>query len=252
MSESQRKYPKVTGWWVYIIKTPNDMYYPGYSGGKDGNKQCRKRWNQNSYKETALSPYIEEYGWDNLEKIVVVDGLTEDEAVKWEGVLIKLYRSMGCCINKQRSGNITKNNDYKHLLYLEHRDEILERVTKYREEHQDDIKIKNHIYYEEHKEEIKNKRRKYYEEHKEEIKIKQDNPELKNEKKKYMGEYHRREEYKIKQRDRRHQPEFKIYDRVLVFNCRHPDRITETPLEAKNKYLEYGYIPTYIKSDDLF
>lgn len=25
----------------------------------------------------------------------------------------------------------------------------------------------------------------------------------------------------------------------------------ETPLEAKNKYLEYGYIPSYIKNDDM-
>lgn len=46
-------------------------------------------------------------------------------------------------------------------------------------------------------------------------------------------------------------PEGKIYNRVNVFNRDHPDRKIETPLEAKNKYLEYGYIPSYIKNNDL-
>lgn len=42
-------------------------------------------------------------------------------------------------------------------------------------------------------------------------------------------------------------PENKIYSRVSSFNYRHPELAVETPLEAKRKYLEYGYIPTYIK-----
>ena len=46
-------------------------------------------------------------------------------------------------------------------------------------------------------------------------------------------------------------PEGKIYNRVHRYNEYHPDRKIETPLEAKNKYLEYGYIPSYIKNDDL-
>lgn len=46
-------------------------------------------------------------------------------------------------------------------------------------------------------------------------------------------------------------PEGKIYRRVQSFNRYHPDRIIETPLEAKQKYLESGYIPNYIKNNDL-
>ena len=46
-------------------------------------------------------------------------------------------------------------------------------------------------------------------------------------------------------------PEGKVYNRVNAFNQRHPDRAVETPLEAKLKYLETGYIPDYIKNDDL-
>lgn len=46
-------------------------------------------------------------------------------------------------------------------------------------------------------------------------------------------------------------PENRIYQRVTSFNHCHPDRVIETPLEAKQKYLEWGYIPDYVKSDDL-
>lgn len=44
-------------------------------------------------------------------------------------------------------------------------------------------------------------------------------------------------------------PEGRIYDRVKTFNrCHTP---IETPMEAKMKYIETGYIPDYIKNDDL-
>lgn len=44
-------------------------------------------------------------------------------------------------------------------------------------------------------------------------------------------------------------PEGKIYDRVKTYNRNHTQ--IETPLEAKNKYLKWGYIPSYIKNNDL-
>lgn len=80
-------------------------------------------------------------------------------------------------------------------------------------------------YYNEHKDEIKNRNKIYYQEHIEE-----------------------RKEYDKK---RLSTPEGKIYGRVKAFNDYHPDRKIETPLEAKKKYLETGYIPNYIKNDDL-
>lgn len=46
-------------------------------------------------------------------------------------------------------------------------------------------------------------------------------------------------------------PAGKIYNRVKNYNHQHPDRMTETALAAKRKYLESGYIPDYIKNDDL-
>lgn len=111
---NRRKYPEVTGWWVYVMCTPNNMYYVGYGGGKNGTEQVSRRWQPLHYKDISLEPYIKEYGWNNLEKVVLKDGLTKDGALQFEDTLIKMYKQLGCCINKQRSGNISNN----HTLYM--------------------------------------------------------------------------------------------------------------------------------------
>lgn len=199
---------KLKDWWVYIIKTPNGFYYVGYSGKPFTNK----RWRKSLYKRTALQPYIEQFGFNNLEKIVIKDGLTEIEAVKLEKYLISLYYVIGRCINKQSSGWSYKNNpqEYKKV---------------WAEEHKEELKKRYKANYQKHKEELKEKRRLYRQSHKEEIKQWRDN-------------------FKVK-------PENLIYNRVHNFNYKHPDKIIETPKEAKQKYLETGYIPSYIKNDDI-
>lgn len=158
------KYQKVTGWWVYVIKSLDNMYYPGCSG----QKYVCGRWNPNGYRRTELYPYIEQYGWDNLEKIVLIDGLTKEQALQWENRLIKMYQQLNCCINKKTSGG-----DSRTIQRL--RSDSQKRMSKLRE-----------------------------------------------------------------------LPEYKIYYKVDNYNHCHPDQIKETPLEAKRKYLESGYIPDYI------
>lgn len=138
------------------------MYYVGMS-----KTQVNRRWKPSQYRTMSLHPYIQKYGWGNIEHLVVKDGLTEEQALYWEDRLLCMYSQMGCCINNNRSGYIFKSN---------------------------------------------------------------------------IKEYYR-------QRDK--QPEWKVYSRVKAYNRYHPDKATETPLEAKKKYLGYGYIPDYIKSDDL-
>ena len=125
------KYQKVTGWWVYVIKSPDNMYYPGYSGGKDGTEQPEKRWYPSGYKETSLFPYIEQFGWENLEKVVLIDGLTREQALKWEDRLICMYTKLGCCINKQRSGGNRWINSSK---------EKIEYDKQWREDHKEERK----------------------------------------------------------------------------------------------------------------
>ena len=226
MKVYSRKYPKVTGWWVYAHLTPDYQFiYPGYSGGKNGNKQCYQRWIPRDYKSTALWPYIEQYGWDNLIHIVIQDGLTKEQAEIIEGALIKQAKADGWCINQRYSGGVCKNEDY---------------FKQYREEHKDKLREKNKQYYEENKEKLCQKYKQYREEHKEQYK--QYNKQWREEHKDAMQQY--KKQYNSS-------PEGKIYNRVTNFNRSHPDQIKETPLEAKKRYLETGYIPSYIKNNDL-
>ena len=44
---------------------------------------------------------------------------------------------------------------------------------------------------------------------------------------------------------------YKITQRIREFNMAHPDKFVEMPLEGRRKYIKYGYIPDYIKNDDL-
>lgn len=82
-------------------------------------------------------------------------------------------------------------------------------------------------YNEDHKEEIKQYNKQWLEEHKEERKA-----------------YHKKYD-----KQRNSTPERIIYYRVRNYNKYHTP--IETPMEAKQKYLQWGYIPTYIKNDDL-
>ena len=59
------------------------------------------------------------------------------------------------------------------------------------------------------------------------------------------------EKFRETERKRLAKPWGKIYNRVNNFNHHHPDKITITPLEAKNNYINYGIIPSFIKHSDL-
>lgn len=228
---SKSNYPKTTGWWTYIIKTPNNMYYSGYGGGRNGNEQPKERWKPNLYKDKSLWAYIEEFGWESLEKIVLADNLTKEQALYLEDRLICMYRSIGRCINKRRSGLIKKNNP--HLYNVEkskyywktHKEELKEKSKSYHKEHKEEILKQCEEYRKDHREELNNKQKEYYKNHS-------------DERKQYSKQW-------------RSTIEGRIYDRVHSFNQKHPDRKIETPLEAKQKYLQRGYIPNYIKNDDL-
>lgn len=180
---------------------PVELHYYGITNNLD-------RRNRGSYKGGALQPYIDEYGWNNINTTIVADGLTRKEAELLEDKLIKKGWKMGDCINKQGSGGYERDN-----------------IVEYQKQ-----------YYQTNKEWMKQYKHQYYQEHKEE-------------KKQYRDEH--KEEKKLYDKQRYSTPEGKIYIRVKSFNQRHPDKKIETPKEARQKYLETGYIPSYIKSDDL-
>lgn len=123
-----RKYPKLTGNWVYGHITPNGKIYIGCSG----DKYAVQRWNPNSYKGCSLYTYIEKYGWDNIKHIVFKDGLTKEQAKQLEDLLITQAKIDGWCINRNRSGNIaTDLNEWQKNWEREYRKKI-ENIIYYR------------------------------------------------------------------------------------------------------------------------
>lgn len=175
------KYPRVKDWWNYCFIFPDGMFYIGCS-----KNECCYRWQPSRYKTTVIKPYIEKYGWDNIRKVVLKDGLTENQALILEDLLIQEARKGGWCLNYRRSGKLKQSDTKKYSQYQYFK-------------HLDSRRAKHNEYY----------------------------------------------------KNLSSTTEGRIYYRVKSYNRLHPDRKIETPMEAKNKYLEYGYIPSYIKNDDL-
>ena len=150
---------------VYQHVTPDGMYYFGAT------QNVERRWRKNGslYKETALQPYIEKYGWDNIQHIVLFKDQTKENALWIEDFLITTAREDGVCINKNRSGNICKeegykqdydkhyykkNKDKKKQYYETNKDKILEQQKKYQDEHKDKIRKYQCEYYDENRDKI--------------------------------------------------------------------------------------------------
>ena len=131
---------------VYQHVTPDGMYYFGQT------QNVERRWRNNGaeYKRTALQPYIEKYGWDNIQHIVLFRDQTRENALWIEDFLIETAREDGVCINQQRSGNITNKEGYYQQRYQKNRDKILEQQRAYYQKNRD----KSKQYYEQHRDEI--------------------------------------------------------------------------------------------------
>ena len=154
---------------VYQHVTPDGMYYFGQT------QNVERRWRNNGaeYKRTSLQPYIEKFGWDNIQHIVLFKDQTRENALWIEDFLIETAQEDGVCINKQRSGNVSKKDDYNknQMKYLrEHnREEEIKKQKQYYEENKDKIRA----YYEENKDKKREYQRKYNQRKKEEKQFKQ-------------------------------------------------------------------------------
>ena len=154
---------------VYQHVTPDGLYYFGATSN------IKRRWRNNGaeYKRTALQPYIEKYGWDNIQHIVLFKEQTKENALWIEDFLIETAREDGVCINKQRSGNITKKEGYKQDYYEQSKEQILEQHKQYYEQNKQQILDKKQQYYEQNKQRIREYQRKYRERKKEEQQFKE-------------------------------------------------------------------------------
>ena len=150
---------------VYQHITPDGLYYFGQTN------DIKRRWEANGchYKETALQPYIEKYGWDNIQHIVLFRDQTKENALWIEDFLIETAREDGVCINKNRSGLISKEEGYKQEYYEQNKEQILEQKRQYYEQNKD----KKQQYYEQNKEQRREYQRKYYQRKKEEKQFKE-------------------------------------------------------------------------------
>ena len=138
---TKRKYPKVTGYWVYGHITPNGKIYIGYSG----RKQCGQRWQPIHYKDKSLEPYIEQFGWENIKHIVFKDGLTIEQALQLEDLLIIQATIDGWCINKRGSGGEWRKDPKKYYKqwWEINKERRAEKNKIYRDSHKDEIREKN-------------------------------------------------------------------------------------------------------------
>lgn len=167
---------------VYQHVTPDGMYYFGQTNN------IKRRWSRNGaeYKRTALQPYIEKFGWDNIQHIVLFENQTRENALWIEDFLITTAREDGVCINKHRSGLVSKEEGYdknqskqyyetnkgqvqeRHKQYYQkNKDEILEQQKKYQDEHKDKIRKYQCEYYEENRDKILEQNRQYYQKNRE-------------------------------------------------------------------------------------
>ena len=121
---------------VYQHVTPDKMYYFGQT------QNVERRWRNNGaeYKGTSLYPYIEKFGWDNIKHIILFENQSKEDALKIEDSLIISGWEKGNCINKIRSGNISKDDvyirEYQREYQREYREKNREKYNEYHREYQ--------------------------------------------------------------------------------------------------------------------
>ena len=150
---------------VYQHVTPDNMYYFGAT------QNVERRWSNNGaeYKRTALQPYIEKYGWDNIQHIVLFENQSKEDALWIEDFLITTAQEDGVCINKNRSGNISKDDEYQQQYYKENKEQMRKQHKQYYEENKEQMRKQHKQYREQNKEQIREYQQQYYEQNKEQI-----------------------------------------------------------------------------------
>ena len=180
---------------VYQHVTPDGMYYFGQT------QNVERRWRNNGaeYKGTALQPYIEKFGWENIKHIVLFRDQTKEDALFIENFLIETAREDGVCINKNRSGNVSKEEGYdknqSKQYYETNKGQVQERHKQYYETNKEQVLEQQKQYYEKNKEQILEEKKQYYEINKEQI--------LEQQKQYYEKNREKRLEYQRQYRQRK-------------------------------------------------
>ena len=195
---------------VYQHVTPDGMYYFGQT------QNVERRWRNNGaeYKGTALQPYIEKFGWENIKHIVLFRDQTKEDALFIENFLIETAREDGVCINKNRSGNVSKEEGYdknqSKQYYETNKGQVQERHKQYYETNKEQVLEQQKQYYEKNKEQILEEKKQYYEINKEQI--------LEQQKQYYEKNREKRLEYQRQYRQRKKlEKQFKEVETTPLF-----------------------------------
>ena len=192
---------------VYQHVTPDGMYYFGQT------QNVEKKWSNNGakYKKTSLQPYIEQYGWDNIQHIVLFREQTRENALWIEDFLITTAREDGVCINKQRSGLISKDEGYKREYQHEYREQNKQQIREQKKQYYERNKEKFKEYQEQNKDKINEQKRKYYERNKEKFKEyrEQNKEQIREYQRQYQREYKEQNKDKIREYNREYQREYR-------------------------------------------
>ena len=217
---------------VYQHVTPDGMYYFGQTNN------IKRRWRNNGarYKGTALQQYIEKYGWDNIQHIVLFENQTRENALWIEDFLITTAQEDGVCINKQRSGLISKEEGYYQQYCKENKERIKEQYKQYYEQNKD----KKRQYYETNKGQILEQQKQYYEKNKDRIREKQ-------------KQYHEKNKDRIRERHKQYYETNK--EQILEQKKQCYETNKDKRLEYKRKsrqrkkeekqFRELGYVPLF-------
>ena len=217
---------------VYQHVTPDGMYYFGQT------QNVEQRWSNNGalYKGTALQPYIEKFGWDNIQHIVLFRDQTRENALWIEDFLITTAQEDGVCINKKRSGLVSKEEGYKQQYYQQNREKRLEHRRGYYQKNRD----KSKKYYEQNRDEILERSQDYYQ---------------KNREKKLEQRRLRYQKNREKELERRRQRYQKNREKELEQKREYYQKNREKELEQKRlryqkkkeekQFKEFGYIPLF-------
>ena len=184
---------------VYQHVTPDGMYYFGQTNN------IKRRWSNNGakYKKTSLQPYIEKYGWENIQHIVLFKDQTRENALWIEDFLITTAREDGVCINKNRSGFVSREEGYQREYREQNKEQIKEQQKQYYERNKDKIRE----YQEQNKDKINEQKRNYYERNKE--KFKEYREQNKEQIREYQREYKEQNKDKIREYNREYLREYR-------------------------------------------
>ena len=183
------------------------MHYYGVTCQK-----AERRWRGNGryYKTTSLQPYIEKYGWENIQHKVLFENISKEDALSIEDSLILSGREKGNCINKIRSGNVSKDDRYRQQCYQQNREKILEQQREYREQNREKIFEYHREYREQNREKRLEYQREYNKKNREKRLEYQREYNKKNREKyiEYKREYNKKNREKNREKKREYQREY--------------------------------------------